>query len=106
MESFEIGWAPEGWQRGNPLRTINNDFRDGCMAALYYKVQSLDGDIPEIGAVQFHASEARRVNAWLEWWYGAILNAALEEAIRVTARAKTTSHACDSIRALKTKEGE
>lgn len=33
-------------------------------------------------------------------------NAALEEAIRVTAQSKTTSHACDAIRSLKTKEGE
>ena len=37
-------------------------------------------------------------DAWLCWQ--ASRRAALEEAVRVTAQAQTTSHACDAIRAL------
>jgi len=67
--SFDIGWVPEGWVRGNPLGIINNGFRGGPQAAFYYKVQSLIDEIPAIGAVQFHESEFDKARAWFEWWH-------------------------------------
>lgn len=71
MESFDIGWVPEGWVKGHPLDMQNERFLHGDMAALLYVVQSLGEGLPTIGAVQFHVSEHRKVNAWLKWWYGA-----------------------------------
>lgn len=67
--SFDIGWAPDGWAKGNPIGFINGDFRGGSEAALYYKAP-FGSDIPEIGAVRFHANETSKVDAWLKWWYG------------------------------------
>lgn len=68
--SFDIGWAPAGWVKGNPIGFINGNFVGGSVAALYYKVQSPFGaEIPEIGAIQFHRSDLDRVNVWLDWWY-------------------------------------
>jgi hypothetical protein len=67
---FKIGEAPEGWVRGNPLGFINEGFRWGNEAALYYKVLSPFDDIPEIAGVRFHKSDVAKVDAWLDWWYG------------------------------------
>lgn len=69
MDCFDIGWSPAGWVRGNPLGLINNGFRGGSVAAVYYKAQSPYGEVPEIGAIQFTARESAKVDAWLEWWY-------------------------------------
>lgn len=68
MQSFDIGWSPPGWVRGNPLGFINNGFHGGDVAALYYKL-AFGAEIPGIGAVQFRSSETSKVNAWLKWWY-------------------------------------
>lgn len=47
---------------------------------------------------QDYAEAPGVADAWTTWQ--ASRRAALEEAIRATAQAKTTSHACDAIRAL------
>ena len=69
MQQFDIGWAPKGCARGNPLGFINGNFVGGGVAALYYKAQSPGSEIPEIGAIQFTKSDLSKVDAWLEWWY-------------------------------------
>jgi hypothetical protein len=66
---FDIGWAPEGWVRGNPLGFINGAFEGGPVAALYYKVQSPFGEIPEIGGIEYTKAQSGKVDAWLDWWY-------------------------------------
>lgn len=72
--NWEIGEIPKGWNRGDPLRWTNIDFKNGNMAAL---MRAYDYRFPimweiedGIAGIQFHRSEMNKVMLWYEWWNG------------------------------------
>lgn len=74
MNTFDIGFVPEGWERGQEL-LIRNGWPVGTISQDPSELSFVLGDEKvnerHVGYVTFNrqdAAEVARVNAWLAWW--------------------------------------
>ena len=73
MKSFEIGFVPQGWKRGNNLRFVRPGIGPNATVGQVWQAipvfpsdAAVSGD--DIACVTFVADDLPRVNAWLKWW--------------------------------------
>jgi hypothetical protein len=67
--SFEQGWIPSGWKRGEPVQIQNPPPNGYGVLSTFPKFIGVDGEVPvDLVMVKFHESEIPEVNAWLRWW--------------------------------------
>jgi hypothetical protein len=70
--TFEIGYVPEGWERGDRLRLVNADFSAGPVAAVSREalmVCDFDADAQCLEfLIKFNYEERNRVSTWIKWW--------------------------------------
>jgi len=68
--AFEVGFVPQGWTRGQPLRVMRaKPSWPGFVSLDHTKLSlkdSISGDA--VGVVRFTVEEAANLDAWLEWW--------------------------------------
>lgn len=71
---WQPGQLPEGWQRGDQLRIMNNRFVSGDRSALLHcpDVFDLSRAFKEtdIAAISYCRADIQKVKAWLEWYRG------------------------------------
>lgn len=76
MKEWEIGSLPQGWKRGEALKVLNCNYRQGPRAALArVDHRALGGaadeasDEYEIYACLFSRADLYRVEPWLLWYF-------------------------------------
>ena len=68
--SFEPGYIPEGWKRGQPLRVMRAIPSWPGFITLDHARLTV-AERPPLGAtglIRFTAEEAAGIDAWLAWW--------------------------------------
>lgn len=69
MKSFDIGWIPSGWTKGEPLRVCNLAGPD--VVALIDQDLKLDYGNPmaiNLTIATVPKGHEDRANLWLNWW--------------------------------------
>lgn len=68
--SFEPGFIPEGWKRGQPLRVMRAiPAWPGFVTLDHARLAASDRlPIGSIGLIRFTSEESASIDAWLEWW--------------------------------------
>lgn len=68
--SFEIGFVPTGWTRGQALRVLYpQDALTGFVSLDRTKLPRTEKLPPDAtGMIRFTPQEAATVKSWLEWW--------------------------------------
>lgn len=71
MKAFDIGWIPQGWTRGEPLKVRNLAGPD--VVAIIDQDRSVtyttEGMVEAI-MVTVAAGQEDYANEWLKWWRG------------------------------------
>jgi hypothetical protein len=70
VKAFDIGWIPQGWQRGDKLRIVNAHYRCGPNIGLEsveprFVLPTFDQNIE---VIRFHYAERIKVLDWLRWF--------------------------------------
>jgi len=68
--TFEVGFVPEGWTRGQPVRVMKAKAPWPGFVSLDHTKLSLQANIASdaVGLVTFTAEESVNLDSWLEWW--------------------------------------
>lgn len=83
MKAFEIGYVPQGWEKGQKLRITKareGDKHNRELEGVVEQFYDFETVFPPLGTelislndiaqVRFSYRNAEEVSAWLKWWYG------------------------------------
>lgn len=71
MRAFDIGWIPEGWTKGEPLR-VRNLVGPAVVALIDQDLKFDYGDptVLNLTIATVPKGQEDRANEWLKWWRG------------------------------------